>query len=193
MDPEVPNADQIVAEAARVQALVQSPEMQSLLALLEARLNAIPQVATVEAKLDQIVPGWKTSEFWMTALGHLALILTVCVGALPRQVRGDRGGVEPGRLYPVARRGQKGQLELIAPMPDPLRLPKGRILRTKSARGARLIFERMPEGSARLEGRDVVVMTPVIMHFEVDPASLPKPEPVRKQPFIFDAGPRFIR
>ena len=28
-------------------------------------------------------PGWKTSEFWMTALGHAGLILAASSGALP--------------------------------------------------------------------------------------------------------------
>ena len=28
-------------------------------------------------------PGWQTSEFWMTTLGHLGLILAAASGALP--------------------------------------------------------------------------------------------------------------
>ena len=28
-------------------------------------------------------PGWQTSEFWMTALGHVGLVLAAAEGALP--------------------------------------------------------------------------------------------------------------
>lgn len=28
-------------------------------------------------------PGWQTSEFWMTALGHVGLVLAASTGALP--------------------------------------------------------------------------------------------------------------
>ena len=30
-----------------------------------------------------LTPGWQTSEFWMTALGHVGLILATASGVLP--------------------------------------------------------------------------------------------------------------
>ena len=30
-----------------------------------------------------VTPGWKTSEFWMTAVGQLGLVLAAASGALP--------------------------------------------------------------------------------------------------------------
>lgn len=30
-----------------------------------------------------MTPGWQTSEFWMTALGHVGLVLAAASGALP--------------------------------------------------------------------------------------------------------------
>lgn len=83
MDAESLNPDAVVADAAKVQAYIQSPEAQAILAILEERLAALPQAATLEAKLDQLVPGWKTSEFWMTTLGQVALMLAACDGLLP--------------------------------------------------------------------------------------------------------------
>ena len=34
---------------------------------------------------SSLTPGWRTSEFWMTALGHAGLILAAASGALPAQ------------------------------------------------------------------------------------------------------------
>ena len=32
-----------------------------------------------------VTPGWKTSEFWMTAVGQVGLVLAAASGALPSQ------------------------------------------------------------------------------------------------------------
>ena len=41
---------------------------------------AAPTVSTIK---PSVVPGWQTSEFWMTTLGHVGLILAAASGALP--------------------------------------------------------------------------------------------------------------
>ncbi len=33
--------------------------------------------------LSKVTPGWKTSEFWMTAVGQIGLVLAAVSGALP--------------------------------------------------------------------------------------------------------------
>lgn len=38
-------------------------------------------------------PGWQTSEFWMTALGHVGLVLAAASGALPAKYAAVAGAV----------------------------------------------------------------------------------------------------
>ena len=38
-------------------------------------------------------PGWQTSEFWMTALGHVGLILAAASGALPAKYAAIAGAL----------------------------------------------------------------------------------------------------
>lgn len=38
-------------------------------------------------------PGWKTSEFWMTTLGHVGLVLAASSGALPAQYAAIAGAL----------------------------------------------------------------------------------------------------
>ncbi len=71
-------------------------------------------------------------------------------------------------------------------MGEPLRLPKGKILRCKTQEGAKQIFAIMPEGASYRDRNEVVLLQPVLMRVEIDPASLPKPDPVRTRPFLFD-------
>ena len=51
---------------------------------------SVPIVSTVKAS---VTPGWKTSEFWMTALGHIGLILAAASGALPAQYAAIAGAL----------------------------------------------------------------------------------------------------
>ncbi len=74
-------------------ALLQSPEAQAILRALEARLAAIPQIAALEVKADEFIPGWRTSEFWMTALGHAGLIAAAASGHLSPQNAAIAGAV----------------------------------------------------------------------------------------------------
>ena len=51
---------------------------------------SIPIVSAVKAA---VTPGWQTSEFWMTALGHIGLILAAASGALPAQYAAVAGAL----------------------------------------------------------------------------------------------------
>ena len=39
--------------------------------------------AASAAPVSTVTPGWQTSEFWMTALGQIGLVLAAASGALP--------------------------------------------------------------------------------------------------------------
>ena len=73
---------------AEIAKLLQTPEAQVILAraeqLIENRLAKSPldQLAT---ELNTLVPGWKTSEFWMTLFGHVGLVLAALTGIIPAQ------------------------------------------------------------------------------------------------------------
>lgn len=41
-----------------------------------------PTLSTTPS-VSAVTPGWKTSEFWMTAVGQLGLVLAAASGALP--------------------------------------------------------------------------------------------------------------
>ena len=77
------NPSTITAAIQEDVAFLQNDQSQAILRAVEARLAQQPQVETLVAKLNRVVPGWKTSEFWMTALGHAGLILAAATGALP--------------------------------------------------------------------------------------------------------------
>ena len=51
---------------------------------------AAPAASTAKAP---IVPGWQTSEFWMTTLGHVGLILAAASGALPAKYAAIAGAL----------------------------------------------------------------------------------------------------
>ena len=53
-------------------------------------LVAAPAVSTAKATTT---PGWQTSEFWMTTLGHVGLILAAASGALPAQYAAIAGAL----------------------------------------------------------------------------------------------------
>ena len=53
--------------------------------------NLVSQV--LPAGTATIVPGWQTSEFWMTTLGHVGLILAAASGALPAQYAAVAGAL----------------------------------------------------------------------------------------------------
>ena len=40
-------------------------------------------IETATTSKPTMTPGWQTSEFWMTALGHVGLILATASGVLP--------------------------------------------------------------------------------------------------------------
>ena len=40
-----------------------------------------------------LTPGWRTSEFWMTTLGHAGLILAAASGALPARYAAIAGAL----------------------------------------------------------------------------------------------------
>lgn len=45
----------------------------------------LPAPSVVQVSSMTVKPGWKTTEFWMTALTNLGLVLAACVGVLPPQ------------------------------------------------------------------------------------------------------------
>ncbi len=45
------------------------------------------------ANASQLTPGWQTSEFWMTTLGHAGLILAAASGALPAKYAAIAGAL----------------------------------------------------------------------------------------------------
>ncbi len=50
----------------------------------EAAATTNPVLSTTTTSLSSAVtPGWKTSEFWMTAIGQVGLVLAAASGALP--------------------------------------------------------------------------------------------------------------
>ena len=53
-------------------------------------IMAAPTVSTVKAITT---PGWQTSEFWMTTLGHVGLILAAASGALPAKYAAIAGAL----------------------------------------------------------------------------------------------------
>ena len=53
-------------------------------------MNATANSSTTASHLT---PGWQTSEFWMTTLGHLGLILAAASGALPAQYAAIAGAL----------------------------------------------------------------------------------------------------
>ena len=61
--------------------------------------------ATVNS--SQPTPGWQTSEFWMTALGHAGLILAAASGALPAKYAAIAGALSQV-AYNVSRGLAKG-------------------------------------------------------------------------------------
>ena len=48
---------------------------------VETARNTNPGTST--AAVSPVTPGWKTSEFWMTAIGQIGLVLAAASGALP--------------------------------------------------------------------------------------------------------------
>ena len=42
---------------------------------------------------SKLTPGWQTSEFWMTALGHVGLILATASGVLPAKYAAIAGAL----------------------------------------------------------------------------------------------------
>ena len=77
------DAATLATDAAKAQEALQTPQALALLAYIDQRLAALPPVAALETQLDKAVPGWRTSEFWMTNIATLGLILASCSGALP--------------------------------------------------------------------------------------------------------------
>ena len=53
-------------------------------------MNATANTSTTVSKLT---PGWRTSEFWMTALGHAGLILAAASGTLPAKYAAIAGAL----------------------------------------------------------------------------------------------------
>ena len=73
----------ITAAAEKDAQFLASDQVQAILRAVEARLAQQPEFAALEKRLDQLVPGWKTSEFWITTLGQIGAIIAACTGALP--------------------------------------------------------------------------------------------------------------
>ena len=53
---------------------------------MNATANTSPAASTP-------TPGWRTSEFWMTTLGHFGLILAAASGALPAKYAAVAGAL----------------------------------------------------------------------------------------------------
>ena len=49
----------------------------------EAAATTNPALSTTTSLSSAVTPGWKTSEFWMTAIGQVGLVLAAASGALP--------------------------------------------------------------------------------------------------------------
>ena len=43
--------------------------------------------------VSKVTPGWRTSEFWMTALGQVGLVLAAASGALPTRYAAIAGAL----------------------------------------------------------------------------------------------------
>lgn len=46
-------------------------------------LNQPPSMTNPSPSPANLTPGWRTSEFWMTALSHLGVVLAAASGVLP--------------------------------------------------------------------------------------------------------------
>lgn len=57
--------------------------------------------------LSVVTPGWKTSEFWMTAIGQVGLVLAAASGALPTKYAVLAGALSQV-AYSVSRGMAKG-------------------------------------------------------------------------------------
>ena len=52
-----------------------------------------PEPRTAKASAPDTTPGWQTSEFWMTTLGHVGLVLAAASGALPAKYAAIAGAL----------------------------------------------------------------------------------------------------
>ena len=74
----------IEADTAKVDALLQTPEAQAILAELNTQLEArFPRLQPLEARFVGLVPGVKTSEFWSQVAVWIAAALTGLTGHVP--------------------------------------------------------------------------------------------------------------
>lgn len=60
---------------------------------LPVNAAAASPVSTTAAPASAVTPGWRTSEFWMTALGQLGLVLAAASGALPARYAAIAGAL----------------------------------------------------------------------------------------------------
>ena len=60
----------------------------------DATASNIPtNIASHSAPALLVTPGWQTSEFWMTALGQIGLVLAAASGALPARYAAIAGAL----------------------------------------------------------------------------------------------------
>ena len=82
MTPITPST--IEADAAETAAALQTPVAQAIVAELNARIKAaFPKLEPLEAEFVGLVPGWRTSEFWLHIFVSLGTVAASTAGFVP--------------------------------------------------------------------------------------------------------------